>query len=185
MSIRILTKDPMLKAMLLLEAKRQGFREEGEPSILLADLDTATLPADASGAFTVLLSADPAKLTALAQATPHALLSLPFSVRDFEDILHRYGGNVKKASLCREADCYRLNGKRVALSATESALLDLLYQHRDRTVSEAELTALLGDSATRTNTLAVYLYRLRRKLCADGVNRIRTVHGLGYRLLDG
>lgn len=184
MSIRILTKDPTLRAMLRLESIRQGFREEGDPSILLTDLDTAAPPNDAEGAFTVLLSADPARLAAFAKSTPYAVLSLPFSVRDFENILYRYGGNVKKASLCKEADGYRLNGKKVALSRTEATLLDLLYQNRGNTVTEAALAALLGDSAAHTNTLAVYLYRLRRKLCADGVNRILTVRGIGYCLTD-
>ena len=78
----------------------------------------------------------------------------------------------------------KAGAKLVITGRTEATLLDLLYQNRGNTVTEAALAALLGDSAAHTNTLAVYLYRLRRKLCADGVNRILTVRGIGYCLTD-
>ena len=184
MSIRVLTKNKTLAAMLRLEALRQGFSEESEPSILLADLDTVPAPADTGGAVAVLLSADPARLAPYEGHNVFAAMHLPFSVRELTEILHRYGTKSQKPTLLKSSDGFWLNGCKLKLSPTEAALLELLYEKRGQTVKEAELSALLGESAKRSNAAAVYLYRLRRKLCADGVNRIRTVHGLGYCLSE-
>ena len=184
MSIRILTQSKPLAAILRLEALRQGFREEGDPSILFVDLDTAALPSDTDGAFAVVLSADKSRLFGHGDSSPFFALSLPFSVREFEEILHRWRTKSKKSALQADAADVWLNGRRISLSPTERTLFELLYQNRHRTVSEAEVAALLGNSATHTNTPAVYLYRLRRKLCADGINRIKTVRRQAYRWID-
>ena len=77
-----------------------------------------------------------------------------------------------------------LRGEEVPLSDTERRLFDLLYDNRSRMVSDAELNAVLGDSASHTNTLSVYLYRLRRQLCADGVVRIRRSRGKGCQWIE-
>ena len=58
---------------------------------------------------------------------------------------------------------------------------NLLYENRSRTVQTREIEAILGEQAEKSNAVAVYLYRLRRKLEQDGVTRIRTVRGVGYR----
>lgn len=181
MSIRVISKSKTLAAMLTLEARRQGFAEAGEPSILFVDLDTAQRPARPDGTPTVLLTCDPTQAEAMRDDTVLGVLSLPFSVREFGDILHRSGGKFQNTSLRLAGNTLWLEGERISLSATEAALLALLYKHRDRTVTEAELKTVLGEGAERANTLAVYMYRLRRKLCADGMQRIRTVRGEGYR----
>ena len=68
-------------------------------------------------------------------------------------------------------------------SKLEQAVLSLLYENRDRVVTTEEISSLVGESAENSNAVAVYLYRLRRKLEADGQKRIRTVRGVGYRWL--
>lgn len=184
MSIRIFTKNKTLAATLRLEALRRGFCEEGEPSILFADLDTAPVPTDVGDNIAILLSSDPERLAPYRDHGTFDVMHLPFSVRDFADILHRYGTKSQKRDLQKSNGAFWLNGRRLELSPTENAILELLYEKRGQTVSDGELSALLGSSAERTNTAAVYLYRLRRKLCADGINRIRTLRGRGYCLTD-
>ncbi|MBQ8341375.1 MAG: helix-turn-helix domain-containing protein, partial [Clostridia bacterium] len=179
MSIRVLTKNKSLAILLTLEAKRKGFCEESDPSILFVDLDTATPPRYAAGVPVVGLSADSQRLSDHEHSGFAALLRLPFSVKDFADILPRLRGKSQiDAPRCVDGILW-LEGQRIPLCATEAALFDLLYRNRHRTVTLTELTDLLGDSAKHTNKVAVYLYRLRRKLSADGISRIRTVRGEG------
>jgi DNA-binding response OmpR family regulator len=83
--------------------------------------------------------------------------------------------------LKNEGEEFWLSGKKLRFSKTEQALLSLLYQNRHRTVSMNEISATIGESAANSNAAAVYLYRLRRKLEADGITRIRTVRGVGYQ----
>lgn len=184
MSIQIFTQNKHLATMLLLEARRQGFRSEGEPSLILLDLDTATLPKQIGDAPIIAFSADPVRLADCSSIGFWGLCPLPFSVRKFEEILHRSGGISKKSVLRQAEDDLWLNGRKISLSATEARLFELLYHNRDRVVTNAELNGVLGQSAQSTNTLSVYLYRLRRKLCTDGAIRIQTVRGLGCRLIE-
>ena len=181
MSIQILTQDPILSAMLRLEARRQGFQEEGEPSLLLVDLDTAPLPDVTGEALVIGFSRDPHSVSTDLAKQLSALLSLPFSALDLEAALHAPHQRPSKATPRLIGQELWLNGQKILLSATEARLFKLLYENRNRIVTQKELTALLGESATKTNTPAVYLYRLRRKLCADGVTRIKTVRGIGCR----
>jgi DNA-binding response OmpR family regulator len=81
----------------------------------------------------------------------------------------------------REEDAFWLSGRKLSFSKTEQRVLDLLYENRVRTVDVREIEAILGDQAKNSNAVAVYLYRLRRKLEQDGVMRIRTERGVGYR----
>ena len=74
-----------------------------------------------------------------------------------------------------------LSGRKLSFSATEQRVLHLLYENRERTVGVQEIESILGEQAEKSNAVAVYLYRLRRKLEQDGVTRIRTVRGAGYR----
>lgn len=184
MSIQVFTQNKRLAAMLLLEAKRQGFRSEGEPSLILLDLDTSALPKHAGDAPIIAFSSDPARLADCRDMGFGGLCPLPFSVKKFEEILHRSGGISKKPMLCLTDSGLWLSGRRIALSATEARLFELLYHNRHRMVTNAELNGVLGKSAQSTNTLSVYLYRLRRKLCTDGVLRIQTVRGKGCRLIE-
>lgn len=74
-------------------------------------------------------------------------------------------------------------GQRVRLSVHEYRTLLALMERQGRTVPRANLEDLIyGGSATiESNTIAVYIHQLRRKL---GENLIATVHGYGYRLGD-
>ncbi|MCU0869014.1 MAG: response regulator [Burkholderiales bacterium] len=79
-----------------------------------------------------------------------------------------------------------IDGERLALSAREFGVLELLLRRRGRVVSkDALLEALTGwDEAVGTNAIEVYVHRLRRKVEAAGV-AIRTLRGLGYLIEAG
>lgn len=74
-----------------------------------------------------------------------------------------------------------LAGKPVALSLLEYRTLLALVERGGRAVSRAALeNAVYGDNgATGSNTVAVYIHQLRRKL---GDDLIETLHGYGYRV---
>ncbi|ODS01926.1 two-component system response regulator [Methyloceanibacter superfactus] len=74
-----------------------------------------------------------------------------------------------------------LNGTPVELTASELKILTYFLHRIGRIVSQAELIDHLYalDDSRESNTIEVYVSRLRRKLGAD---LITTVRGLGYRL---
>lgn len=74
-----------------------------------------------------------------------------------------------------------LYGAPVTLTAQEYRLLQHLMLNPDRAVSRTELTEQLyaQDFDRDSNTIEVFVARLRRKLGADAVD---TVRGIGYRL---
>jgi two-component system OmpR family response regulator len=74
-----------------------------------------------------------------------------------------------------------LNGAPVKLTSHEFRVLSYLMHHRGRVVSQAELMDhIYAHSADRdSNTVEVFIARLRRKL---GASTIETVRGLGYRI---
>lgn len=73
------------------------------------------------------------------------------------------------------------NGAPVELTARELKMLTYFLHRIGRIVSQAELTEHLYtlDESRESNTIEVYISRLRRKLGAD---LITTVRGLGYRM---
>lgn len=73
------------------------------------------------------------------------------------------------------------NGDTVELTARELKMLTYFLHRIGRIVSQAELTDHLYalDDSKESNTIEVYISRLRRKLGAD---IIKTVRGLGYRM---
>jgi two-component system OmpR family response regulator len=77
-----------------------------------------------------------------------------------------------------------LNGEAVKLTAHEYKLISYLAHERDRVVSRTELTEHIYDQDfdLDSNTIEVFVGRLRRKL---GNDIIETVRGLGYRLAAG
>jgi two-component system, OmpR family, response regulator len=89
----------------------------------------------------------------------------------------RCGGVVLDSRLARVT----LNGIPVKLTSHEFRVLSYLMHHRDRVVSQNELTEhIYAQSFDRdSNTVEVFIARLRRKL---GASFIRTVRGLGYRI---
>jgi two-component system OmpR family response regulator len=73
------------------------------------------------------------------------------------------------------------DGEPVRLSLHEFRTLVALMERQGRVVARSHLEDLLygGSSTIESNTIAVYIHQLRRKL---GDNLIATVHGYGYRL---
>lgn len=73
------------------------------------------------------------------------------------------------------------DGQPVELTASELKMLNYFIHRIGRVVSQAELTEHLYalDETRESNTIEVYVSRLRRKLGAD---IITTVRGLGYRM---
>jgi two-component system OmpR family response regulator len=76
-----------------------------------------------------------------------------------------------------------LDGAPVKLTAHELRVLSYLMHHRGRIVSQSELTEhIYAQSFDRdSNTVEVFIARLRRKL---GATVIETVRGLGYRMAE-
>jgi two-component system OmpR family response regulator len=74
-----------------------------------------------------------------------------------------------------------VDGKAVKLTSLEFRLLSYLMHHQGRVVSRTELVEHLYDQDfdRDSNTIEVFVGRLRKKLGAD---YIRTVRGLGYSL---
>ncbi len=77
-----------------------------------------------------------------------------------------------------------LDGTPVKLTSHEFRVLSYLMHHRDRVVSQAELTEHIyaQDFDRDSNTVEVFIARLRRKL---GAGLIETVRGIGYRMAAG
>ena len=73
-----------------------------------------------------------------------------------------------------------VDGQPVKLTSLEYRLLAYLMHHKGRVVSRTELVEHLYDQDfdRDSNTIEVFIGRLRKKL---GVDLIRTVRGLGYR----
>ncbi len=74
-----------------------------------------------------------------------------------------------------------LDGQPVKLTSHELRVLSYLMHHRGRVVSQSELTEhIYAQRFERdSNTVEVFIARLRRKL---GASTIETVRGLGYRI---
>jgi two-component system OmpR family response regulator len=74
-----------------------------------------------------------------------------------------------------------LEGEPVKLTSHEFCVLSYLMHNRGRVVSQAELTEHIyaQDFDRDSNTVEVFIARLRRKL---GASLIETVRGLGYRI---
>lgn len=71
----------------------------------------------------------------------------------------------------------------VRLTSHEFRLLSYMMHHRDRVISRTELVEHIYDQDfdRDSNTIEVFVGRLRKKI---GPERIETVRGLGYRLVD-
>lgn len=183
MSVAVFSRDEVLSRMLSLEAARCGLREShpAHARVWLIDLDhPVALPKGESAPLQIGFSSHPEAVKNTTRSGLYALLELPFSARELQGILHRRE-SAPVGALLREGDTLWLAGKKLSFSKTEQEVLRLLYENRLRTVTVREMEAILGEQAEKSNAVAVYLYRLRRKLEQDGVTRIRTVRGVGYR----
>jgi two-component system OmpR family response regulator len=76
------------------------------------------------------------------------------------------------------------NGRRIELTARETAFLEYFMRNAGRVVSRRMLEDALWDreSAVESNVIEVYVRRLRAKLAAPGeTSLLHTVRGAGYR----
>ena len=120
-------------------------------------------------------------------------MSKPFRM---EEVLARLRALIRRASgqVTSELRCgavaldvrsakVSLDGLPVKLTSHEFRVLSYLMHHRDRVVPQTELTEhIYAEGADRdSNTVEVFIARLRRKL---GASFIETVRGLGYRVAD-
>ncbi len=118
-------------------------------------------------------------------------VSKPFRV---EEVLARVRALIRRASgqvtpqlrcgpvlLDPRAARVTLDGAPVRLTSHEFRVLSYLMHHRGRVVSQSELSEHIysQDLDRDSNTVEVFIARLRRKL---GTDFIQTVRGLGYRI---
>lgn len=120
-------------------------------------------------------------------------MSKPFQI---EEVLARLRALVRRAAgqaaaelrcgplaLDTRAARVAIDGRLVKLTSHEYRVLAYLMHHRARVVSQTELTDHIyaRDADRDSNTVEVFVARLRRKI---GAERIETVRGLGYRIVD-
>lgn len=76
-----------------------------------------------------------------------------------------------------------VSGVAIKLTSHEFRLLSYMAAHKGRVISRTELVEHIYDQDfdRDSNTIEVFVGRLRRKI---GNDRIETVRGLGYRLID-
>ena len=81
-----------------------------------------------------------------------------------------------------------VNGKELALTSKEFAILDLLLTHPDKIFSRSNIFDSLWDEDSGNyddNAVKVHMSNLRSKLsAADTEEYIETVWGMGYRLAN-
>jgi len=118
-------------------------------------------------------------------------VSKPFRVEEvlarLRALIRRAAGQVTPELRCGavaldpRAARVTLEGAPVKLTSHEFRVLSYLMHHSGRVVSQSELTEhIYSQSADRdSNTVEVFIARLRRKL---GASLIETVRGLGYRI---
>jgi two-component system OmpR family response regulator len=120
-------------------------------------------------------------------------LSKPFRMEELlarlRALIRRASGHVTPELRCgsvaldvRLAKVTR-DGVPVKLTSHEFRVLSYLMHHRGRIVSQGELTEHIyaQDFDRDSNTVEVFIARLRRKL---GASFIETVRGLGYRIAE-
>ena len=102
-------------------------------------------------------------------------------------LLRRSVGHAKSEFTCgpvrldTRTNRVSVDGNRVNLTSHEYRLLEYLMHHNGRVVSRTELVEHLYDQDfdRDSNTIEVFIGRLRKKIPPD---MIKTVRGLGYRL---
>jgi len=96
------------------------------------------------------------------------------------------GAELKCGAISLDARAARVTvqGAPIRLTSHEFRVLSYLMHHRDKIVSQTELSEhIYSENLDRdSNTVEVFIARLRRKL---GAGAIETVRGLGYRMTCG
>lgn len=104
-------------------------------------------------------------------------------------LLRRSAGHAAPSLVCGDlrldprAARASVKGEPLRLTSLEYRLLHYLIMHQDRVISRTELVEHLYDQDfdRDSNTIEVFVGRLRKKI---GPDRVETVRGLGYRLVD-
>jgi DNA-binding response OmpR family regulator len=79
-----------------------------------------------------------------------------------------------------------VGGSSIALTVTETGILELLLRRSPSVVTRRSIAVQVWDEeadAVGSNTIDVHVGRLRTKLGASDV-RIETMRGIGYRLVE-
>jgi two-component system OmpR family response regulator len=115
----------------------------------------------------------------------------PFQIEEvlarLRALIRRSGGHAEPALRCGaivldpRAGRVTVDGAPVRLTSHEFRVLSYLMHHRGRLVPQSELAEHIyaRDEDRDSNTVEVFIARLRRKI---GANAIATVRGLGYRM---
>ncbi len=118
-------------------------------------------------------------------------MSKPFRMEEvlarLRALIRRSSGQIQPAMRCGAVELdprlarVTRHGIPVKLTSHEFRVLSYLMHHRTRVVSQSELTEHIysQDFDRDSNTVEVFIARLRRKL---GASIIETVRGLGYRV---
>jgi len=123
----------------------------------------------------------------------------PFSPRELvarvRALLRRSGGNasservIEHRGLRLDLDRWEIlaNGKPVELTRTELMLLAALLERPGLVLSRAQLVkrAYPYDNLITERTIDTHVRRMRAKLRPFGIDPIGTVHGVGYKAVDG
>lgn len=119
-------------------------------------------------------------------------LSKPFRMEELlarlRALIRRSSGHISSELRCgpivldTRAGSVTLEGAEVKLTSHEFRVLSYLMHHSERIVPQSELTEhIYAQSFDRdSNTVEVFIARLRRKL---GPSSIETIRGLGYRMM--
>ena len=105
-------------------------------------------------------------------------------------LIRRASGNASPRLTCNNVELDTRSGRAfvdgtaVNLTAQEYRILDYFMHHKGKVISRTELTEHVYDQDfdLDSNTIEVFIGRLRKKI---GHDHIRTVRGLGYRMDDG
>lgn len=118
-------------------------------------------------------------------------LAKPFNIQELlarlRSLIRRTSGHTSAELVCgpirldTRSNAVAVEGRPVSLTAHEYRVLAYLMHHQGRVVSRTELTEHIyaQDFDRDSNTIEVFIARLRRKL---GVDCIHTVRGLGYQM---
>ena len=118
-------------------------------------------------------------------------LTKPFQMEELlarmRALIRRAAGHSSATLVCGPVEvdttsaAVTVSGKSVTLTGHEYKLLSYLIHHANKVVSRTELTEHIYDQDfdRDSNTIEVFVGRLRKKL---GVDVIKTVRGLGYRM---
>ncbi|HUH40214.1 MAG TPA: response regulator transcription factor [Castellaniella sp.] len=118
-------------------------------------------------------------------------LAKPFHIQELlarvRALIRRAGGHASAEIACGPLvldtvhSCVLVDGEAIALTSHEYKVLAYLMLHRGEVVSRTQLTEHIyaQDFDRDSNTIEVFITRLRRKIPAG---MIQTIRGLGYRL---